>query len=154
MANNSGNKARRTSAARLAAVQSLYEIEISGSSDDSVMMDFLEERWERLDEEADLGDMDKAKFSALVRGVRSDRSRLDEMISGALDKGRDLERLDILLRSLLRAGVYELFKESNVPTAVIINEYVEIAHAFYAEGEPSLVNALLDKLGKLLRTAQ
>ena len=153
MAGKPGNSAQRTSAARLAAVQSLYEIEISGSSDNSVMMDFLEKRWQRLDEDADLGDMDKAKFSALVRGVRSERNRLDEMVSGALDKGRDLDRLDVLLKSVLRAGVYELYEETRVPTAVIINEYVEVAHAFYAEGEPALVNAVLDKLGKLIRAA-
>jgi len=153
MAGKPGNSAQRTSAARLAAVQSLYEIEISGSSDNSVMMDLLEKRWQRLDEDADLGDMDKAKFSALVRGVRSERNRLDEMVSGALDKGRDLDRLDVLLKSVLRAGVYELYEETRVPTAVIINEYVEVAHAFYAEGEPALVNAVLDKLGKLIRAA-
>ena len=145
------NTANRTSATRLASVQSLYEIEISGSSDDTVMLDFLQERWARLGDNGQLTELDKAKFAALLRGVKIERPQLDELIAGALDKGRSLDRLDILLQSILRAGVFELYRESTVPVAVVINEYVDIAHAFYAEGEPALVNAVLDKLGTLLR---
>ena len=145
------NKASRTSATRLASVQSLYEIEISGSSDDTVMLDFLQERWARLGDSVEMTALNKSKFAALLRGVKTERPQLDAMISGALDKGRSLDRLDILLQSILRAGVFELYRESTVPVAVVINEYVDIAHAFYAEGEPALVNAVLDKLGTLLR---
>ena len=145
------NQASRTSATRLASVQSLYEMEISGSSDDTIMLDFLQERWARLGDNGKLTDLDKSKFAALLRGVKIERPKLDEMISGVLDKGRSLDRLDILLQSILRAGVFELYRENTVPTAVVINEYVDIAHAFYAEGEPALVNAVLDKLGSLLR---
>ena len=151
MSKNKQNKASRTSATRLASVQSLYEMEISGSSDDSVILDFLHERWERLGDSGELANLNKSKFAALVRGVKIERSKLDQMISGALDKGRSLERLDILLQSILRAGVFELYRENAVPAAVVINEYVDIAHAFYTEGEPALVNAVLDKLGTLLR---
>ena len=145
------NAAKRTSATRLASVQSIYEVEISGSSDDTVMIDFLQDRWERLGDDGNLGELDKSKFSTLVRGVKHERPRLDGMISGALDKGRCLEQLDILLQSILRAGVFELYCETGVPTAVVINEYVDITHAFYTEGEPALVNAVLDKLGNLIR---
>ena len=147
------NSANRTSATRLASVQSLYEIEISGSSNETVMIDFMHERWERLGDSAKLAELDKSKFAALVRGVKTERSKLDEMISGALDSGRRLERLDILLQSILRAGVFELYREKSIPVAVVIYEYVDIAHAFYTEGEPTLVNAVLDKLGSLLRPA-
>ena len=145
------NQSNRTSATRLASVQSLYEMEISGSSDDTVMLDFLQERWARLGDNGKLTDLDKSKFAALLRGVKIEREQLDEMIAGVLDKGRSLERLDILLQSILRAGVFELYRENTVPAAVVINEYVDIAHAFYAGGEPALVNAVLDKLGTLLR---
>ena len=145
------NTANRTSATRLASVQSLYEMEISGSSNDTVMLDFLQERWARLGDNGQLTTLDKSKFAALLRGVKIERPQLDELIAGALDKGRSLDRLDILLQSILRAGVFELYRESTVPVAVVINEYVDIAHAFYAEGEPALVNAVLDKLGTLLR---
>ena len=148
----SQNTRDRTSATRLASVQNLYEIEISGSSDDAVMLDFYQERWERLDDCGELGELDKSKFVDLVRGVKRERIKLDEMIAGALDKDRRLERLDILLQSILRAGVFELYCRNSVPAPVIINEYVDIAHAFYAEGEPALVNAVLDKLGNLLRS--
>ena len=151
MSKTTYNKASRTSATRLASVQSLYEIEISGSSDDTVMLDFLQERWARLGDNGKLTDLDKAKFAALLRGVKIERPQLDELIAGALDKGRSIDRLDILLQSILRAGVFELYRENTVPAAVVINEYVDIAHAFYAEGEPALVNAVLDKLGTLLR---
>ena len=149
---NSENARGRTSATRLASVQTLYEIEISGSSDDTVILDFHQERWERLGDCGALGELDQSKFLDLVRGVKRERFKLDEMITGALDKGRRLERLDILLQSILRAGVFELYCSNSVPAPVIINEYVDIAHAFYAEGEPALVNAVLDKLGNLLRS--
>ena len=145
------NQANRTSATRLASVQSLYEMEISGSSNDSVMLDFLQERWARLGDSVEMTALDKSKFAALLRGVKTERPQLDEMISGALDKGRSLDRLDILLQSILRAGVFELYRESTVPVAVVINEYVDIAHAFYTDGEPAFVNAVLDKLATLLR---
>ena len=151
MSKTTYNKGSRTSATRLACVQSLYEMEISGSSNDSVMLDFLQERWARLGDSVEMTALDKSKFAALLRGVKTERPQLDEMISGALDKGRSLDRLDILLQSILRAGVFELYRESTVPVAVVINEYVDIAHAFYAEGEPALVNAVLDKLGTKLR---
>ena len=145
------NTANRTSATRLASVQSLYEMEISGSSDDTVMLDFMQERWSRLGDNGHLTGLDKTKFAALLRGVRIERSQLDELIASALDKGRSVDRLDVLLQSILRAGVFELYRENMVPAAVVINEYVDIAHAFYAEGEPALVNAVLDKLGTMLR---
>ena len=153
MSKTTRNKANRTSATRLASVQSLYEIEISGSSDDSVMLDFLHERWERLGDSGELADLDKSKFAALVRGVKIERSKLDEMIASALDKGRSLERLDILLQSILRAGVFELYRENTVPAAVVINEYVDVAHAFFEDSEPGFVNATLDALAKQVRDA-
>ena len=126
-------------------------MEISGSSDDTVMLDFMQERWSRLGDNGELTALDKTKFAALLRGVRIERSQLDELIASALDKGRSVDRLDVLLQSILRAGVFELYRENMVPAAVVINEYVDIAHAFYAEGEPALVNAVLDKLGTMLR---
>ena len=70
----------------------------------------------------------------------------------AVDKNRKFERLDILLKSILRAGTFELLREPNVPLAVVINEYVLITHAFYFENEAAFVNAVLDSIGKTLRT--
>ena len=75
------------------------------------------------------------------------------MIAGAFDSKAAAERLEILLRAILRAGVYELYHQSAIPTGVIINDYVDIAHAFFADREPGLVNGVLDKLAKGLRAA-
>ena len=141
------------STARLAGVQSLYEVEISGSTDDQIMFDYLTQRWaENCNEWSEGTKPNKRKFSALVRGVKIEKSCLDEIISGAVDKDRKFDRLDILLKSILRAGTFELLREPNVPLAVVINEYVLITHAFYFENEAAFVNAVLDSIGKTLRT--
>ena len=141
------------STARLAGVQSLYEVEISGSTDDQIMFDYLTQRWaENCNEWSEGTKPNKRKFSALVRGVKFEKSSLDEIISGAVDKDRKFDRLDILLKSILRAGTFELLQEPNVPLAVVINEYVLITHAFYFENEAAFVNAVLDSIGKTLRT--
>ena len=116
------------------------------------MLDFLQERWARLGDNGKLTDLDKAKFAALLRGVKIERPQLDELIAGALDKGRSIDRLDILLQSILRAGVFELYRENTVP-AVVINEYVDIAHAFYA-GESPHINAVLDNCNFASSTVQ
>ena len=149
----SKSSANSISTARLASVQSLYEAEISGSTDDKIMFDFLTQRWaENCNEWSEGTKPNKRKFSALVRGVKIEKSSLDEIISGAVDKDRKFDRLDILLKSILRAGTFELLREPNVPLAVVINEYVLITHAFYFENEAAFVNAVLDSIGKTLRT--
>ena len=141
------------SIARLAGVQSLYESEISGITDDEIIFDFLTRRWSEINNEwSESTKPNKTKFSSLVRGVKIEKSSLDEIIAGAVDKNRKFERLDILLKSILRAGTFELLREPNVPLAVVINEYVLITHAFYFENEASFVNAVLDSIGKSLRT--
>ena len=141
------------STARLAGVQSLYESEISGNDDDEIMIDFLTRRWsENWNEWSNHTKPNKTKFSTLVRGVKVEKTSLDKIISVAVDKNRKFERLDILLKSILRAGTFELLREPNVPLAVVINEYVLITHAFYFENEAAFVNAVLDSIGKTLRT--
>lgn len=145
---------RRSSAARLAGVQGLYEIELGGASVDNLVIDHLRERWVRsLDGEAQL-DPDPALFKVLINGVTQNQVALDEMIGGSLDKDRGVDRLDAVLRAILRAGVFELHHRPTTPAQVIINEYVELAKAFYAGNEPGLVNGILDKLGHLLRAEE
>ena len=82
-----------------------------------------------------------------------EKEEIDEIISAAINKDREFERLEVLLKSILRAGTLELLREHNVPLAVIIDEYVEIAHAFYFEKEPAFVNGVLDTIGKTLRAS-
>ena len=145
------DRGKSTSAARLAAVQGLYEIEISGSSVDSVLLDFIQERWAGRLADEELVNPDRKKFSSLVNGVTTEGTRLDDMIKGALDEKQKFERLDHLLRAILRAGVFEIFHDPKVPARVILNEYVDLAHAFYSEKEPSLVNGVLDRLANIRR---
>lgn len=143
-----------TRAARLAAVQALYEIDVTGAKADDVVVEYLGRRWRDLPESVAAGPLDTAKFKRLFRGVCDQRSRLDEMITGAMSEDRGAERLDILLRSLLRAAVFELAGHTDTPARVIIHEYVGLAHAFFAGGEPNLVNGVLDKLGHVLRPGE
>jgi len=144
--------ATSSSTARLAAVQGLYEIDITGASLDSVLMDFLDQRWTGLPDEPEMAPPDRKVFASIIRGVLNEKSRLDEFILVAVDNKERFKRQDKLLKTILRAGVFELYQSPNVPIAVVIDEYVEMTHAFYAEKEPAFVNGVLDKLGKILRS--
>lgn len=133
------------------AVQALYQIEFSGESAESVILEFLQHRVE-----ADLGeglklDADRDYFTDLVRGVTREAGRVDPMVAGALADGWTLERVQPTLRAILRTGTYELLNHVEVPVPVIINEYVNVAHAFYSGAEPGFVNGVLDRLARLLR---
>ena len=148
---------RARGSARLAAVQALYELEMAGAPTDSVLAEFLNERWRpapggaAADEEGDLVKPDEALFCDLVRGAVARHDEIGRMIGEALSGGWTLERLEPLIRTILRAGTYELLARPDIPLKVVITEYVEVAHAFFAEKEPSLVNGVLDRLARTLR---
>jgi len=161
----------RRTAARLAAVQALYAIEVSGSSAERVITDFAERHWPHGDDAAPtpvLGRKpssapepevdvsaesatDEVYLRALVEDVILRRAQLDAAIDGALNQNWTTDRLEVLLRAILRAGACELIVRPDVPARVVITEYLEIAHAFYAGKEPSLVNAVLDRLATTAR---
>jgi transcription antitermination protein NusB len=154
---------RRRSLARLAAVQAVYQMELSGmlgsgsSAADSVIREFFAHRFDKdcgpLDaDDVDFSKADRGLFSDIVKGVSSRRTELDGMISAALPADWSLERLETVLRALLRAGCYELLVRSDIPPLVVISEYVQIAHAFYSGKEPNMANAILDRLGRVLRS--
>jgi len=150
------------SAARLAAVQALYEMDMTGVDAGPVLQEFLKKRWmsgpEMLaDGEEDLPDLaapDGALLSELVRGVSSKRDDLDAMIGPALSEEWTVERLEVILRAILRAGAFELISMGDIPVKVVINEYVNVAKAFFDDNKPALVNGVLDKLARVLRTAE
>jgi N utilization substance protein B len=146
--------AANLSAARLAAIQALYQIELGGGSMEDALLDFLGERGGETVDAAD-GEIavppDKDLFTEIVRGVWARRDELADMIGAALVSGWPLNRLEIVLRCILEAGVYELLARSNVPARVVIDEYVELAHAFYSGSEPGMVNGVLDTLARRLR---
>ena len=151
--------AKGRSAARMAAVQALYELDMVEGDADPVLRSFIEKRWtvtvedEDGDElgEADFHDPDKTFLIDLVRGVVGDQIALDEILGGALGEKWTVPRLEVLLRAVLRAGVFELSQRPEIPAKVIINEYMDVANAFFTGGEPKMVNGVLDKLAHVLR---
>ncbi len=146
--------AARQSAARLAAVQALYQIDHSGTAASRVLEEFLRFRLgESFDTENDVAP-DKALFTQLVRGVTSRGAELDETITAVLTSKWTLDRLEVILRAILRAGVYELQSRPNTPARVVITEYVDVAHAFFDGQEPGMVNGLLDRVARLVRPAE
>ncbi|MEK7244571.1 MAG: transcription antitermination factor NusB [Pseudomonadota bacterium] len=162
-----GQAGGRRSAARLAAVQALYEIEITDIPADGVLADFLARRWSVTETHGGGGDgggeaakneplvaPDLAFLAELVRGVAERKADMDTAIQAALaPDGTPLERMEAVLRAILRLGAFELAARSDVDAATIIDEYVELAHAFYAGREPALVNGVLDRLARTLRPA-
>ncbi len=143
------------SAARLAAVQALYEIEMTGAAPDSVLSEFVRRRWTGIDlsdgDGVSLPPPDGDFFGLLVRGATVRRDELDAMVDGALRKGWTVARLEAVLRATLRAGAFELLACRDVPVRVVIDEYVGLAGDFFLSNEPGLVNGVLDRLARVLR---
>lgn len=141
--------------ARLAAVQALYQMALLPRSADQVIKEFRATPQALLHEsgEGAAPEVDYSLFGAVVSGVTEKTEDLDGMIAGAFDAKSSAERLEVLLRAILRAGVYELYHQPSIPAGVIINDYVDVTHAFFGDREPGLVNGVLDKLAKSLRAA-
>lgn len=142
----------RRRASRLAAVQALYQMELSGASAADAIADQAVREPDAETEGDKRNPVDQVFFGDLVRGVRDRRDDIDRMIDGALSEGWAIARLDAVLRATLRAGVCELLTKPEIDAPVIINEYVEIAKSFFDDNEPKLTNGVLDKLAKILRT--
>jgi N utilization substance protein B len=144
--------ANQRGAARLAAVQALYQMDIGGTG---VLEIVAEYEAHRLGQELD-GDTylkaDPSWFRSIVSGVVRDQRLLDPMIGSALQDDWALSRLDSTVRAILRAGTFELRERKDVPVAVIVTEYVEIAKAFFEDEEPKLVNAVLDRIARQVRS--
>ncbi|MCA6244707.1 MAG: transcription antitermination factor NusB [Phenylobacterium sp.] len=142
------------SVARLAAVQALYQMEVSGTGVEAVVREFSDHRFDRAiggeDGEA-LAAADEAFFAELVRGVVAEQRRIDPSIAQRLAQGWRLERLDATVRAILRAGAFELAHRPDVPVEVVINEYVDLARSFFEGPEPGFVNAALDGLARDVR---
>jgi N utilization substance protein B len=151
-----GGAGRRRSAARLAAVQALYQIEITGvlpgsAEVEKVVGEFVRDR---LGKEIDghiYNEADQAMFADIVRGASTRLRDIDGMIASALSPEWPIERLETVLRAILRAGAYELLARIDVPARVAISEYLDVAHAFFGGKEPALVNGVLDRLAHVLR---
>jgi len=146
-----GHPTRKRSNARLAAVQALYQIDLSGEPPAAVIAEFQKHRLGREIDGEQYGEADAALFGDIVEGAIARLADLDRAISGVLTPDWPLERLETVLRAILRAGAYELLARPDVPARVAINEYLDVAHAFFDGKEPGLVNGVLDRLAHALR---
>jgi N utilization substance protein B len=144
-------KANRRGAARLAAVQALYQMDVAAKGLNEIFAEF-ESHWMGQEVEgSQYRPAEAAFFRDVVGGVLREQRDLDPMIDAALTGGWPLKRVEALLRALLRAGVYELKHRGDVPARVVISEYVDVAHAFLDRDETGMVNAVLQELGRRLR---
>lgn len=142
---------RRRRAARLAAVQALYQAEVGGAAVEAVGLEFLQHR---LAEEIDgltLGDIDQALFLEVLRGTHAARRELDDMLMAVISEDWRVERLDSMLRHILRAATWELSYRPEVPAKAVVAEYVGLAHDFFSGREPAMANGMLDRLARDLR---
>ncbi|MDP1866188.1 MAG: transcription antitermination factor NusB [Bradyrhizobium sp.] len=144
-------KANRRGAARLAAVQALYQMDIGGAGLNDIFAEF-ESHWLGNEVEGDTYlPAEVAFFQDVVAGVVRDQARLDPVIDEALSRGWPLKRIDAILRAVLRAGAYELEHRKDVPGRVVVSEYVDVAHAFVESEETGMVNAVLDQIARQFR---
>ena len=146
-------RSRSRSAARLAAVQALYQQEMEGTPLARLIQEFHDHRLGAKIEDAQYVDAERDFFDDLVTGVDARRDDIDAAITAHLAKGWSLERLDRPMCAILRAGAYELIARSDVPVGSVISEYVDVAHAFYDKRESGFVNGLLDAIAKQARAA-
>jgi N utilization substance protein B len=147
-------KANRRGAARLAAVQALYQMDLVGTGLNEIMAEF-ESHWIGREVEGEQYlPAEAAFFRDIVAGVVRDQRKLDPLIDEALAKSWPLKRIEAILRAALRAGCYELEQRKDVPARVVVKEYADVAAAFVERDETGMVNAVLDQLARKLRTAE
>jgi N utilization substance protein B len=147
-------KANRRGAARLAAVQALYQMDIAGKGLNDILAEF-ESHW--LGQEVE-GEQylpaEAAFFRDIVRGFTTEQRRLDPLIDQALAAGWPLKRVEAIVRAVLRAGAFELEQRPDIPARVVVSEYVAVANAFVDREETGMVNAVLDALARKFRAGE
>jgi N utilization substance protein B len=147
-------RSRSRSAARLAAVQALYQQDMEGTPVARLLKEFHDHRLGAVIEDQHYHDAERDFFDDIVAGADSRREEIDSLISARLAEGWTLDRLDRPMRAILRAGAYELVARADVPVGSVISEYVDVAHAFYDKRESGFVNGLLDAIAKHARPAR
>jgi N utilization substance protein B len=144
-------KANKRGAARLAAVQALYQMDLAGTGLNDILAEF-ESHWLGGEVEgAQYRPAEAAFFRDIVGGVVREQKVLDPQIDAALARGWPLKRIEALLRAVLRAGAYELGHRRDIPARVVMSEYVDVASAFVDQDETGMVNAVLDQLARATR---
>jgi N utilization substance protein B len=146
--------ANQRGAARLAAVQALYQMDLTGTTLPDVLAEFEAHRLGKELDGEQYRNADAGFFRDLVGGVVANQRQLDPTIDASLASGWPLTRIDATLRAILRAGAFELAHRSDIPARVVISEYVDVANAFYEGEVPAMVNAVLDTLARKARAAE
>lgn len=144
-------RSRSRSAARLAAVQALYQQEMESTPLARLLHEFHHHRLGATIDGVEYADAEVDFFDDVVAGVDARREELDGLITGKLAEGWSLARLDKPMKAILRAGAYELAARADVPVGSVISEYVDVAKAFYDARESGFVNGLLDAIAKEVR---
>jgi len=142
------SRGNNRSASRLAAVQALYQMDMTQRDLNEVLAEFVAHRLEADPQPETYRDADVDFFRDVASGTVFRQSEIDPLIAGSLAPGWRLSRIDSILRAILRAGVYELIARPDVPARAIINEYVEVAHDFFGADEPAVVNGVLDRIAR------
>jgi N utilization substance protein B len=137
--------------ARLAAVQALYQMEVTSVGAEAVIREFSDHRFDRDVDGMTLASADETFFADLVRGVVAHQREVDKAIVRRLAQNWRLERVDATVRAILRAGAYELAHRADVPIEVVIDEYVELTKSFFEGPEPGFVNGALDGVARDVR---
>ena len=145
------SRSKARAAARLAAVQALYQQEMEGTPLPQLLNEFHQHRLGATIEDVEYADADPDFFDDIVKGVNARRDEIDALITAKLT-GWTLDRLDRPMRQILRAGTYELLARNDVPTGAAISEYLDVTDAFYDRREKGFVNGLLDAIAKAVRS--
>lgn len=140
-------------AARMAIIQALYQMELSGEPSKVVIRQFIEHRF-GYDDEPGMVHVDEIFFEENVQGTVDFQSDIDAVISEKLPKTWPLRRLDMTLRALLRAASFEIMRRPDIPGIVIISEYLALANDFFDGKEPAMVNGILDAVARSVRAAE
>ena len=141
-------------AARLAAVQALYQMKMTGERVQAVVDEFMTHHLAGPDRDSEVPELGKADldfFRDLVEGVASQAASLDDMLAAVLAEDWPVERLESVLGLILRAGAFELGHRPDVPPRVVVSQYVDLAHAFLDDKQTAMVNGVLDRLARHLR---
>lgn len=147
----SAKERRARTVARLAAVQALYQMELAGAGVETVIKEFSDHRFDGRIEDEWMAEADEGYFGEIVRGVVGEQAQVDAAVTKRLAEGWKLARLDATLRALLRSGAWELMKRPDTPREVVLDEYVELAKAFFDERDSRFVNAALDGVARDVR---
>ena len=147
---NTGSAKARKSAARLVAVQVLYQMNMNDETAGSALMDFLDNR-NGYEFDGDIFvPADRTMLSDIIHGYNERRDEVDEIVRAQLAK-KDKTEIDPILRAILLAATFELMAHHDIDPPIIISDYMNVAHAFYEDGAPKMINAILDTVAKSLR---